>query len=147
MKFITWLTEFEEWCQTHITATHDCAIWWIIRDVVKPFKDVEITELPSIPLNSCCLGPWKNSGLDIPECSDISDMLMHYAKHKTSEYKMDSKFLFEQIESAVKGTTHADNLIDFKQTGDDRGARIALRSANTDSSSQFDDAQEAKVVL
>ena len=147
MKFITWLTDFEDWMRSYITDTHDCPIWWIARDAVEPFKDVEIAELPSIPLDKCCLGPWKNSGLDIPECADVPDMLMHYATHKSSEYKMDNKYLFEQIESSVKGTTHADNLIDFKQTGDGRGAWIALCSANTDSGSQYDDDQEAKALL
>ena len=34
MKFLTWLTEFEDWMKTYITDTHDCAIWWIARDVV-----------------------------------------------------------------------------------------------------------------
>ena len=47
----------------------------------------------------------------------------------------------------MQGTSHADNIIDFKETGDGRGAWNALCSANTDSGSQYDDAQEAKALL
>ena len=60
---------------------------------------------------------------------------------------MDNKYLLEQLESSVQGKSHADNLIDFKQTSDGRGAWIALCSANTDSGSQYDDAQELKALL
>ena len=65
VKFITWLTKMEDWMKSYITDTHDCPIWWIARDAVEPLKDVEIAELPSIPLNKCCLGAWKNSGMDL----------------------------------------------------------------------------------
>ena len=78
VKFITWLTDFEDWMRSYITDTHDCPIWWIARDVVEPFKDVEQANRPFVPLDTCCLGSWKNSGLDIPACSDIPELsLIH----------------------------------------------------------------------
>ena len=59
----------------------------------------------------------------------------------------DNKYLLEQIELSVQGTSHADNVTDFKESGDGRGAWKALCSANTDSGSQYEDAQNAKSLL